>query len=72
MRLSTEARQSLNELLHDHEEDMFMLISEYENHGICYECGNLQSGVEPDAQGYECEECGAHAVGGLDFALLDL
>ena len=32
--------------------------------GKCGKCGHIQDGVEPDAQGYECEECGEKAVDG--------
>lgn len=50
--------------------------SEYAAHtdaydGICLECGEWTTGgVEPDAEGYECENCGAHAVMGAENALL--
>ena len=45
------------------------LIGE-ESLGICLQCGAIQSGVEPDAENYRCEECGAFAVAGLEQALL--
>ena len=32
--------------------------------GICFECGEVQEMVEPDAEGYECHCCGEHAVAG--------
>lgn len=32
--------------------------------GFCVECGNCQSGVEPDAREYECESCSAMKVYG--------
>lgn len=38
--------------------------------GICLKCGSTQSGVEPDAHGYECESCGARAVMGFEDAML--
>lgn len=38
--------------------------------GVCTRCGNIQSGVEPDAEGYICEDCGACAVCGLEQGLL--
>jgi hypothetical protein len=42
---------------------------EYGN-GICLSCGNVQSGCEPDAREYKCEECGRHRVYGLEEAIL--
>lgn len=39
---------------------------EDENAGICLMCGNLQDGVEPDAEGYACEQCNAPHVAGLE------
>jgi Zn finger protein HypA/HybF involved in hydrogenase expression len=38
--------------------------------GICLECGNTQSGVEPDAEEYECENCGENKVMGIENAFL--
>lgn len=32
--------------------------------GFCMNCGNEQSGCEPDARKYECDACGAHQVYG--------
>ncbi|MBM84699.1 MAG: hypothetical protein CMM47_01580 [Rhodospirillaceae bacterium] len=40
--------------------------------GICMTCGNVQSGVEPDARGYTCESCGESAVQGAEWAILSL
>lgn len=40
------------------------------NPGFCTECGNEQDGCEPDAEGYECEACGKHAVSGAETCLL--
>ena len=38
--------------------------------GICLVCGDVTpSGVEPDAEGYRCEECGAPAVCGIGQAV---
>lgn len=42
------------------------------NPGFCLECGYEQDGCEPDAEGYECENCGAHAVSGAENCLLAL
>lgn len=37
-----------------------------ETDGICYNCGNIQSGVEPDASMYRCENCGENKVYGIE------
>ena len=42
-----------------------MTLSEA-NEGFCLACGNIQSGVEPDARKYECESCGAPKVYGAE------
>lgn len=46
--------------------------AENELAGLCLECGKLvnHGGVEPDAEDYECEECGEPAVQGIMNALL--
>ena len=39
--------------------------------GICLACGAVKEyDCVPDAEGYECDECGAHQVQGLENALL--
>jgi len=38
--------------------------------GICLNCGITQFGVEPDAEGYECENCLENAVYGISQAVL--
>ncbi len=43
-----------------------------DNPGFCTACGADAEGVEPDARGYECEECGAHAVYGAEELLLEV
>ena len=43
----------------------------YEHTGICIRCGERAYGVEPDARYYYCSECGAHAVFGLEQAILE-
>lgn len=40
--------------------------------GICLECGFVQHGVEPDAIGYTCENCGAEKVCGAEAILTEL
>lgn len=72
MKLSERAIEVLEELLEEHDDDVFGMVEEHDNQGICYECGALRDSVEPDAEGYECEECGAHSVGGLTMAMFFL
>lgn len=38
--------------------------------GICLNCRRAQSGCEPDARRYKCEECGAPTVYGTEECLL--
>jgi hypothetical protein len=38
--------------------------------GFCLICGNEASGVEPDAQNYTCETCGAEQVFGAEELLI--
>ena len=46
------------------------LMEEDDNTGICTECGEEQSCVEPDARGYTCECCGQPTVIGVAELLL--
>ena len=41
-----------------------------ENPGFCLACGFEADGVEPDAEGYTCEDCGEAAVMGAENALI--
>ena len=41
-----------------------------DNLGRCDACGAEAYGVEPDARGYVCEDCGAAAVYGLEELLM--
>jgi hypothetical protein len=41
-----------------------------EDMGFCVKCGAEAYGVEPDARKYECDECGAEAVYGVEELLL--
>lgn len=41
-----------------------------EDNGFCLACGAEAMGVEPDAERYECEECGEHMVFGAEQLLL--
>lgn len=40
------------------------------NPGLCLACGMEAAGVEPDAEEYECEECGESAVYGCEDLLI--
>lgn len=37
-----------------------------DNPGFCTACGEEADQCEPDAQAYECEACGEHAVYGAE------
>ena len=51
-----------------------LLVREWEANegypGFCLSCGTTNDGVEPDAVGYLCEECGAEKVCGLEYGFL--
>ncbi len=48
-----------------------ILESEFDAYeGVCTNCLERQEGVEPDAEGYECESCGNDNVMGAEQALL--
>lgn len=38
--------------------------------GVCLECGAHRDCTEPDAEGYDCEECDAPCVMGVEIALV--
>ena len=40
--------------------------------GFCIRCGSETDGVEPDAEKYECDNCGAMQVYGAEQLLLML
>ena len=40
------------------------------NDGICLNCHETQSGCEPDAENYECENCGERDVFGAEQILI--
>ena len=40
--------------------------------GICIKCCNIQWGVEPDAKGYCCDECGENSVMGIEEAIIEI
>ena len=41
-----------------------------DNPGFCLACGAEAEGVEPDAEGYDCEACGADQVSGVELIYL--
>lgn len=41
-----------------------------DNPGFCLICANEAEGVEPDAQNYKCESCGAEQVFGAEELLM--
>lgn len=43
---------------------------ELSNPGFCVGCGADADGVEPDAERYECEECGKRSVYGAEQVLI--
>lgn len=45
-------------------------VGEDNNLGFCTECGAEAFDCEPDAQNYECENCGANKVFGAEYLLL--
>ena len=55
---------------------MKMTQEEYENFseeyaGYCSKCDDITTyEVEPDAEGYECEQCQNHSVMGMENALI--
>ncbi len=38
--------------------------------GFCLECGGVRDGCEPDAEKYECWDCGELAVYGAETLLI--
>lgn len=40
--------------------------------GYCLACGTEHDSVEPDAEEYECENCGEHQVYGIENILMYL
>lgn len=56
---------------------MAISIEEFKQHcndsdGLCLACGEWGfGGVEPDAEGYECEACGEPQVMGAEQAMIE-
>lgn len=48
-------------------DEIIRLVQADNNDGVCLACGEIQmGGVEPDAENYECESCGARKVCGVE------
>ena len=47
-------------------------VRQDDNMGFCLACGDEAYGVEPDAEGYTCESCGAPKVMGAEMLLIYL
>lgn len=47
-------------------------MSSLDNPGFCIACGADADGCEPDARGYECEDCGKRTVYGAEELLIHL
>ena len=60
--MATKSKVSLDQIMQAVEED--------DNSGFCLACGEQAFGVEPDAERYECESCGAHRVYGAEQLLI--
>ena len=43
---------------------------ERNDEGMCFGCGAISEGIEPDATKYKCYECGEHRVYGLEMSVL--
>jgi predicted RNA-binding Zn-ribbon protein involved in translation (DUF1610 family) len=51
-------------------EQIMVAVEQDDNIGICTACGEEATGVEPDAEHYECEGCGKNEVFGAEQLLL--
>jgi len=49
--------------------DQLIALSE-DMGGACIGCGEEAFGIEPDARGYECEECGCMKVYGAEELII--
>ncbi len=72
MKFTPVARIAMNNMIEEFGGDLVSLNMEMDCQGICCKCGDTQSGVEPDAEGYTCESCGEPAVVGFEDALMQL
>lgn len=51
-------------------EQIMQAVEADDNIGICTACGEETTGVEPDAEHYECEACHKHEVFGAEQLML--
>lgn len=50
---------------------LFDISEHFYGKGVCFNCGaEREYGCEPDAQYYECDECGKNAVFGYELAMM--
>ena len=73
IKFSKAAIASLRSLMREYENDLITLASDNHDSGVCLFCGQVEDcGVEPDAEGYACNNCEAPGVMGLENALMYL
>jgi len=53
-------------------ERVMAAVEEDNSLGFCLSCGADACGVEPDAEGNECEECGESRVMGAENCLFEI
>lgn len=52
--------------------DLALALVDDTGDGICHNCGHIQSGVEPDARCYTCEDCKEDAVFGVEETIITM
>lgn len=52
--------------------DLALALADDTDEGICHNCGHIQSGVEPDACCYPCEECKEDTVFGVEETIVNM
>ena len=52
--------------------DLSSALANDVDEGICHNCGHIQSGVEPDACCYPCEECKEDTVFGVEETIITM
>jgi hypothetical protein len=55
--------------LHEITADQY-LAWEADNQGLCLHCGDWSGGTDPGVARARCDNCGAHALHGIEQALL--
>lgn len=46
------------------------LLGQGDSTGLCLECSEPHYNIEPDAEGYQCEKCGALEVMGCEEIMI--